>query len=121
MLLPGIVVILTLTIAIGIGGDMVLSMNLFSGLLMGMMYGGPPLMLAAAAWRWPLRGSVVAIAFSVFAMLLYGLLELVFAEYPANPFLTTAYFALMAVVLIGGILVFISARRTGRTLRDFAK
>lgn len=119
MLLPGMVVILTFVISIGLVGDMVPSMNFFVGFLMGSMLGGLPLLLAVAAWRWPLQGGFAAAGLSVIVMLVYVFLELLFAEYPANP-LALSFFVLLTPSLVGGLLVFISARRTGQTSKDFS-
>jgi hypothetical protein len=118
MLLPGIVVILTFIIAIGLGGDMVPSMNFFTGFLMGSMLGGLPLLLAAVAWRWPLRGGAVAAGLSIIGMLVSGLLRLLFAEHP-NP-LALTFLVLLTLSLVGGLMVFFSTRRTGRTSKDFS-
>jgi len=118
MLLPGMVVILTFVISIGLGGDMVPSMNLFVGFLMGSMLGGLPLLLAATAWRWPLLGGAIAAGLSVIGMLVNGLLGLLFAEHP-NP-LALTFLVLLTLSLVGGLLVFISARRTGQTSKDFS-
>jgi MFS family permease len=118
MLLPGIIVILTFIIAIGLGGDMIPSMNFFAGFLMGSMLGGLPLLLAIAAWRWPLRGGAIAAGLSIIGMLVSGLLWLLFAEYP-NP-LALTLLVLLTLSLVGGLMVFFSAKRTGCTSKDFS-
>jgi len=118
MLLPGMVVILASVILIGMSGDMIPSMNFFAGFLMGSVFGGLPLLLAAAAWRWPLQGGAVVGGFSVIGMLVSGLLGLLFTERP-NP-LASPFLVLLTLSLAGGLLVFFSARRTGRMSKFFS-
>lgn len=102
----GVVCILFFVIAIGIAGDSVLAANLFTGLILGLTFTAPLLLIIIAAWRWPQRGSVVVGSLSLAALIFLGI-QLVSAD-PWFPALLLA----PAIVLIGSILVFISARNS---------
>lgn len=102
----GVVSTLFFVIAIGISGDSVLAANLFTGLILGLTYTTPLLLAIIAAWRWPRRGSIVVGGLSLAAMILL-FTQLVSAD-PRFPALLLA----PAIVLIGSILVFISARNS---------
>ena len=109
MLLPGALFILFFIILIGISGDMIVVGNLFMGFLMGSMYGGPLLLLTAAAWRWPLPGSAVAIGLSIAAIAWRGVA--LFSEPGGHPFafmFAFMFLSLMIIFLIGSVMVLIS-------------
>lgn len=106
MLSLGVVSILFFVIAIGISGDSVLAANLFTGLILGLTCTTPLLLVIIAAWRWPRRGSAVVGGLSLAAMI-FLVTQLVSGD-PRFPALLLA----PAIVLIGSILVFISARNS---------
>lgn len=111
MFLFGVGCILLFIIAIGIGGDMVLAGNLFVGLTLGLTFATLPLLLAAAAWRWPFRGGAVAIGLSL-ALLLLLIIIWVMDPVRPIPWVWPLIVSLpIIVLLIGSILVFISAKR----------
>lgn len=115
MFLFGVLCVLFFTIGMGIGGDMVLAGNLLTGLQMGLMFATPPLLLTAAAWRWPLWGGVVAAGVSI-AVITSNIMWIVTDIFlPLGirifswPLLGLSYIFL----LIGSILVLASLRKTG--------
>ena len=113
MFLFGVVCILLFIIALGISGDSVPAANLFMGLTLGLTFATPPLLLAAAAWRWPLRGGAVAIGLSL-ALLLLPIVIWVMNPVRPIPWVLPLIVSLTIIVLlIGSILVFISAKRAG--------
>ncbi len=102
----GAVSILFFVIAIGISGDSVLAANLFMGLILGLTFTTPLLLIIIAAWRWPRRGSAVVGSLSL-AALIFLVIQLVSAD-PWFP----ALLLTPAIVLIGSISVFISTRNS---------
>ena len=111
MFLFGFLSVLYFTVGMGIGGDMGLSGNLLTGLQMGLMFATPPLLLTAAAWRWPLWGGVVA-AGVFFAVITLNIIRIVTGIFfPLWVFSWTFLGLSYIFPLIGSILVLTSVRK----------
>jgi len=105
----GVVYILLFIIAIGISGDSVPAANLFMGLILGLTFATPLLLIIIAAWRWPRRGSAVVGGLSL-AALIFLAIQLVSANSSFPPLLPILFIFAASIVLTGSILVFISAK-----------
>lgn len=105
----GVMYILFFIIAIGIAGDSVPAANLFTGLILGLTFATPLLLIIIAAWRWPRRGSAVVGGLSL-AALIFLAMRLVSTDSSFPPLISIPFIFAAGIVLTGSILVFISAK-----------
>ncbi|MFC2045690.1 hypothetical protein ACFLUH_03325 [Chloroflexota bacterium] len=114
MLISGVVGILTFITLIGISGDSMPASNIFSGLVMGLAFATIPLILAAVAWRWPHKGSMVAmgVCLTWFTFVTVTMINGFTVHLPW--IVSRIVYPSIIVLLVGSCLVFVSARRISR-------
>lgn len=90
---------------------------LLSAILMGLLYGLPPLVIVGLCHYWLALGSLIAVGASI-AMTIYCVFDILFGSVKVNPIFDYMGLFLCIEFLVGGAIMLVSSTKTNDSLTN---